>query len=578
MSLQVWLPLNGNLNNQGLADVTITNNGATINNEGKIGKCYFFDGTFLSFPNPLKNPCSEFSIAAWVNLTEGYAKNNGLHICSWNGTYSRICISKDGAAVRVLLPSNKGFSSTALDTSITANVWNHYAITFKNQQLNIYINGILDKSINTELTEVTFASNTIFIGTYSSELSKGKVNDFRVYDHCLSSKEVKEISKGLVLHYKLDGKYETTTNLASSSVGGWNNSGNCTRLTNDTSLDSSKPTRSNVTSVKITTAGNCALTCGTTSTNLPSKTLTFSIWCYLSGPQENNTIYIRSTKTDGNVGNFEYNGSTNPSTWPLNQWLYLTKTITTASDATTFYFCTYANALDRYVALNGWQIEEKDHASPYTEPGTTRTAIEHDCSGYGNNGTISGILTSSSDSFRYRTSTYMPKAALITHSNPISSVATEQEWSCAMWVKLDNTAQANQYMNNFNSGNHIVYAANSTPLLYLNSGTDDYYNYGNQAVLANVWTHIVFVFKNSNATKLIYINGVNHTNTNGPNKTSTPSGIPNTVTVGTNLAGYISDYRIYATALSANDVLELYQTSASIGKDGSVYAYELEEV
>jgi len=34
------LPLNGNLDNQGLADVTISSNGSTLINDGKIGKCY----------------------------------------------------------------------------------------------------------------------------------------------------------------------------------------------------------------------------------------------------------------------------------------------------------------------------------------------------------------------------------------------------------------------------------------------------------------------------------------------------------------------------------------------------------
>jgi hypothetical protein len=122
------------------------------------------------------------------------------------------------------------------------------------------------------------------------------------------------------------------------------------------------------------------------------------------------------------------------------------------------------------------------------------------------------------------------------------------------WVKLDSNSQTQQQLNNFNYGNNIVHSSNGYSLLYLNAGTDDYYNYGNKVIPQDEWVHIAFVFNNSTGTKLIYVNGKDQTNMNGPNKTSTPHGISNNVTVGYNLAGLISDYRIYATALSEEDI------------------------
>ena len=162
----------------------------------------------------------------------------------------------------------------------------------------------------------------------------------------------------------------------------------------------------------------------------------------------------------------------------------------------------------------------------------------------------------------------MPESSLITHPNPLGGTATEQEWTCAMWVKLD-TTNTNQYMNNFNNGNIIIAA--TTPLLYLNSGTNDYYMYGSQAIEAGVWTHIAFVFRNKDEMRNVYINGILKNNY-GPNKTSTPSGIPNTVNMGGRLAGYISDYRIYATALSDTEIQKLYTVSASIDSNGNAYS------
>lgn len=46
MALKVWLPLNGSLENKGISEPTIALVGSpTINNSGKIGKCYTFSGS-----------------------------------------------------------------------------------------------------------------------------------------------------------------------------------------------------------------------------------------------------------------------------------------------------------------------------------------------------------------------------------------------------------------------------------------------------------------------------------------------------------------------------------------------------
>lgn len=168
----------------------------------------------------------------------------------------------------------------------------------------------------------------------------------------------------------------------------------------------------------------------------------------------------------------------------------------------------------------------------------------------------------------------MPTTAIITHNRCLDN--TNQEWSCAAWVK-PKVAGNFQNLNNFNKANRLYHG--TYPLLCINAGTNDYFNYGNLALPANQWSHIVFVFKNSTGTKLIYINGENHTNMNGPNKTSTPKGIPDSVIIGNgNYEGGLCDYREYATALSAEDIKSLYNNSAYIDNQGNIYGAVYEEV
>ena len=45
MALRVWLPLNGDLENKGISDYEIRSANITITNDGKIGKCYNFNGS-----------------------------------------------------------------------------------------------------------------------------------------------------------------------------------------------------------------------------------------------------------------------------------------------------------------------------------------------------------------------------------------------------------------------------------------------------------------------------------------------------------------------------------------------------
>ena len=87
------------------------------------------------------------------------------------------------------------------------NTWYHIAFTWSTTEGKLYINGELKKTYTnlsggTKLTgtKISLGSNVV----NSSTKLKGRLNDVRLYDHCLSDKEVEELAKGLVLHYKLD--------------------------------------------------------------------------------------------------------------------------------------------------------------------------------------------------------------------------------------------------------------------------------------------------------------------------------------------------------------------------------------
>ena len=107
------------------------------------------------------------------------------------------------------------------------------------------------------------------------------------------------------------------------------------------------------------------------------------------------------------------------------------------------------------------------------------------------------------------------------------------------------------------------------------------YAKGNSLLTVDQWSHIAMVFNAGTITW--YTNGVA---TSTSNVSSGTTAFTDYIVIGnsytgtiwnTDFVGNISDVRIYSSVLSAEDIKALYNTSASIDKNGNVYAYEFKE-
>jgi len=113
---------------------------------------------------------------------------------------------------------DKTFNS---ESSVGLQTWTHITVTYNGDTILIYKNGTLitDKRSGT-LSERIKTSGAYYLGRDNrtgTTAFNGKMNDFRLYDHCLSAAEVKEIAQGLVCHYKLEGANENRMRLTPNS-------------------------------------------------------------------------------------------------------------------------------------------------------------------------------------------------------------------------------------------------------------------------------------------------------------------------------------------------------------------------
>ena len=574
MALQVWLPLNksGADKNQGLANVNITST-AAYSASGKLGGSYYFSGSSnrISFPSQpwmAPNNTNSISIAMWVK-----ADSFNFIIAANAFEYK---LSSSSFMWRLGNGGTNTFATVTSGITFTTGTWYHLCGTWdaKNKKLAAYVNGELVKELTSTLTSYNNISSTINL-VYDGSWN---INDFRFYDHCLSPKEVKEIAKGLVLHYPLNSL--VNPNLVKNSYF-------CTNMNNgivevvpnvgyvDNTAYYGSPAyhvfREGQTTIAysefqfIFRANKC----------VPGKQYCISFWikkCH-SGGNWGNIILggLRWFKTgDNTTYTTSITWNNRPSESLLNVWQYASFYFTFPIECTAYayYYNTVEKDIDYYISKI--KVEEGTVSTPWCDYSITNNIV-YDCSGYQNNGTITGSLSCSEDSPRYKISTHftssIPSRIMLPSDMSCLSGNNEQTLSC--WVKSSGLGSGMSASGLISLGyGNTLYLGSSYYSYRIDNGSDLNTLTVNQNPHDGNWHLVTATYKSGVAS--IYIDGILK---NSVSRTFSNRYINegwNCIGVETNnvninnLNGDISDIRMYATALSANDIKELYNTSCII--------------
>ena len=206
-----------------------------------------------------------------------------------------------------------------------------------------------------------------------------------------------------------------------------------------------------------------------------------------------------------------------------------------------------------------------------------------DSSGYGHHGSIYGTLTTSADTPRYNSCVYFDGSSAI---NAGKSGKLSDSLTVSMWI---NYSTIGNPVSCQESGG-FVFRGSSVPVMFrahVNGGYKDAAAPAQPS--ANEWHMFTGVHDRMNQAVRFYIDGAKVKETSTGSTDGINYHASNTIFIGAEagtssttpasnfLIGYISDFRIYSTPLSDDDILDLYQTSVKIDKLGNIHAGEIQE-
>lgn len=602
MGLQVWLPLNGSLENRGLSNTTLGGTYSPTYIDGKIGKCMNCSTTVKLTPStPMKS--TKYSFAAWIkSATVTSSSTVWWKIFRMNysdSTYHTLYTADSGSG-RYKMEYNPEYN-VYCDTQ----VWQHLVFTIDGAKITAYLNGILVGSSTGSNAERTLSS--IEVGGNANVW----LNDVRVYDHILSPKEVKEISKALCLHYTLNNNGGGGDNIllgTNQGISNWTwgmQAGDVIRT--EVIMDGVKCCKFTRGSTAQSGWSYLFYSALNYSAYKPNTVYTISMDVYPSVDTSFSfSNFMQGNATAGMLTNIKtLQGSVKANQW--NKLIFQGTTLETlpASSSQGVYFTVANKNTGISYIFRNIKVEEGPTATQWI-PNKADTLysqagfgdkIEYDTSGYRNNGTIVGTIPCTSDTPRYSASmTFDGNCAnYIKSTTPLNFLTKTLTVSCWIYQTATSaTSGSNTSSNLFIVSNGRDYehygfglrSSSGTPTFIIGGGTTGNITVSSGVNTMNGWHMVTGTW--DGATAKIYIDGVlkaskactgvDYTHAGGAFVVGKMSYGHTSTTTHFPFPGKISDVRVYATALSEADILELYNAPIAVDNGAAMYAMELKEV
>ena len=603
MSLQIWLPFDGQLRNQGVLYTPTPSTSVTYATGGKVTSQCLKSSTKVKYDVSKGNISTRCMTVSFWGKGDNYTGTSTAwwQVCTFN--------CNDNSAFHIYCVPNGRYKmeyKPELNTYCDTSKWHHITHVLDGTKLTTYVDGVQSASANVTnddrlLTSITIGCNTV------------RINDFRLYNHCLSPREIQHISQGLILHLPLkDGNMEGTTNILPyptptstpsyawdsklhpgailvASWGGGYNSGVSSPETGYHAywkLVDGIPTMVFPDQNSALSLGHRWL--GISTGNLQTKlganttyTISFDARADVDGMKVNAGYHYRLTSGSSNSFHDGYYYATLTTSWKRYSKTFTTKSDMNTSIGSSLYVYGHNGSVSGTAYVRNIQIELKDHATPYTR--TTRTASVMDCSGYNRHGTTVGTVKTVADSARYGACVYQGDGRTNYLKSGTFTMPTDQvTMSC--WFKSSATGYSSYHIPLSFNAERYEFSVDSSGHFrngFHVNGTRQALTTSHTSILDGKWHMLTATYDGTTIRRYVdgkeltsYATAIAGTLTGGSSQLLV--GNYNGTTYG-NKEAYTSDVRIYATALSAAAIKNLYEARVTMTARNDFMAYEMIE-